>query len=231
MPAGGFAQTQVSPDHRIFQWFINNAVIEINYTQPTLQTLADDPTYFGSRNTTNQTALISNAAVLRQKNEWVYFVVANQFFPSHPMHLHGHDMSILGSGVGAFSDVSKLNFDNPLRRDTVMLTGGRPGSPLGYTVIGFETDNPGAWLMHCHIVWHVEGGLAMQFVERPDDIDAESYVGKKAYGEECAAMEEWVKDPHHQKEPGQAGLKRGFEYGDAVRRDTHLKRHLKRGHF
>ena len=71
MPAGGFARTQVSLDHRVFQWFNNNAVIEINYTQPTLQILVDDPSYFGSRNTTNQTALISNAAVLRQKNEWV----------------------------------------------------------------------------------------------------------------------------------------------------------------
>ena len=140
-------------------------------------------------------------------------------------------MSILGEGLGTFSDVSSLNFINPIRRDTVMLRGGRAGTPLGYTVIGFETDNPGAWLMHCHIVWHVEGGLAMQFVERPDDIDADSYVSKNGFESECKAMEEWVKDPHHQKEPGQAGLKRGIGYGDVVRRSGHLKGHLKNGHF
>jgi hypothetical protein len=232
MPAGGFARTQVSPDHLVFQWFINNAVIDINYTQPTLQTLADQPNYFGaSTSSTNQSALISNAAVLRQKNEWVYFVIANQFFPSHPMHLHGHDMSVLGSGLGTFSDASTLNFDNPLRRDTIMLQGGRQGTPLGYTVIGFQTDNPGAWLMHCHIVWHVEGGLAMQFIERPDEIDAGRYCDKADFQKECTAMEEWVVNPHHQKEAGQAGLRRGISYSDVVRREGHLKRHLRNGHF
>ena len=147
------------------------------------------------------------------------------------MHLHGHDMSFLGGGTGMFSDLSSLNLVNPLRRDTVMLRGGLPGSPLGNTVIGFETDNPGAWLMHCHIAWHVEGGLAMQFIERPDDIDAESYVSKNGFQKECAAMEEWVKDPHHQKDAGQAGLKRDFSYNEVMRRENHLKRHLRQDHF
>ena len=63
-----------------------------------------------------------------------------------------------------------------------------PGS--GYLVIAFKTDNPGAWLCHCHIAWHTsEGkcsaesndvscvltilpGFALQFVERQDEIPA-----------------------------------------------------------
>lgn len=40
----------------------------------------------------------------------------------------------------------------------------------GYLVLGFITDNPGAWLMHCHIAWHVGEGLAVQFLERAADI-------------------------------------------------------------
>ena len=32
-------------------------------------------------------------------------------------------------------------------------------------MIAFQTDNPGAWLMHCHIGWHVAEGLAVQFIE------------------------------------------------------------------
>lgn len=36
----------------------------------------------------------------------------------------------------------------------------------GWLVLAFETDNPGAWLMHCHIAWHVSEGLAVQFLER-----------------------------------------------------------------
>lgn len=42
----------------------------------------------------------------------------------------------------------------------------------GYLVIGFETDNPGAWLMHCHIGWHTNEGFALQFIERSTEIPA-----------------------------------------------------------
>ena len=59
-----------------------------------------------------------------------------------------------------------LSLDNPARRDTATL----PAS--GYLVLAFLTDNPGAWLMHCHIGWHTEEGLALQFIERQDDITA-----------------------------------------------------------
>lgn len=45
-----------------------------------------------------------------------------------------------------------------------MLPGG------GYLVIGFQTDNPGAWLMHCHIGWHTSEGFALQLVERYSEI-------------------------------------------------------------
>jgi len=33
-----------------------------------------------------------------------------------------------------------------------------------------STDNPGAWLFHCHIAWHVSQGLSIQFLERVQDI-------------------------------------------------------------
>ena len=53
----------------------------------------------------------------------------------------------------------KLNLNNPTRRDVALL-------PVnGYLVIGFQMNNPGAWLMHCHIAWHASSGLALQFIE------------------------------------------------------------------
>lgn len=63
------------------------------------------------------------------------------------MHLHGHDFWELGKGSGQFSDVgiSALDFDNPTRRDTAMLPSG------GWLAVAFTTDNPGAWVFHCHI--------------------------------------------------------------------------------
>jgi hypothetical protein len=36
-------------------------------------------------------------------------------------------------------------------------------------VIAFKTDNPGSWLMHCHIATHASAGLALQILERQAD--------------------------------------------------------------
>lgn len=35
----------------------------------------------------------------------------------------------------------------------------------GWLAIAFQTDNPGAWVLHCHIAWHADEGLAVQFIE------------------------------------------------------------------
>ncbi|KAJ3069073.1 hypothetical protein HDU98_007844 [Podochytrium sp. JEL0797] len=39
------------------------------------------------------------------------------------------------------------------------------GTWFGYTIVRFVADNPGVWLMHCHIAWHMTNGLAITFVE------------------------------------------------------------------
>lgn len=35
-----------------------------------------------------------------------------------------------------------------------MLPGG------GFLAIAFKPDNPGAWLLHCHIAWHASSGMS-----------------------------------------------------------------------
>lgn len=95
----------------------------------------------------------------------MYFIIETTNTVSHPIHLHGHDFSILAQGAGVYATVSPtLTLTNPPRRDVAMLPGG------GYLVIGFLTDNPGAWLMHCHIGWHTSKGFALQLVERYSEI-------------------------------------------------------------
>ncbi|KAF2860222.1 multicopper oxidase [Piedraia hortae CBS 480.64] len=37
-------------------------------------------------------------------------------------------------------------------------------------VIRFRADNPGVWLFHCHIDWHLISGLAATLIEAPRDI-------------------------------------------------------------
>ena len=234
LPAGRVAVP--GANQSVVQWFINNNFMNVSYTEPTLQTLAEQPTIFSNGvQSTNSSSVVRNAIVLQQKDTWYYFIVRNEFFAAHPLHLHGHDASILGQGNGV-PDTSALNFKNPARRDTVMLPGangpqspGGPG-PLGYTVIGFESDNPGAWLMHCHIVWHVEGGMALQFVEAPSAIGAGKYANKPEFKKECAAMKKYEENPANRKHAGQSGLKRDASVAemfgaDVVRRDIHRHSH------
>lgn len=42
-------------------------------------------------------------------------------------------------------------------KDTVTVPDG------GYTIVRFVADNPGYWLFHCHIEYHVEVGMALVF--------------------------------------------------------------------
>lgn len=109
MPAGLVANVNTDDDGVVFRWFINNGAMNSDYTNPTLKSI-------GSHDVSNTT--VSNYITLNDKNVWVYFVIQNQFFASHPMHLHGHDMSVLGQGTTAWdpSLVSTLNFINPTRR-------------------------------------------------------------------------------------------------------------------
>lgn len=53
-----------------------------------------------------------------------------------------------------------------MRRDTVLV------QPNGHAVLRFRTDNPGVWVFHCHIEWHVASGLIATFIEAPLEIQS-----------------------------------------------------------
>ncbi|KAG5646508.1 hypothetical protein DXG03_003275 [Asterophora parasitica] len=65
----------------------------------------------------------------------------------HPFHLHGHAFSVIRSAGTKATD----NYWNPVRRDVVNI--GEAGSNV---TIRFVTDNPGPWLLHCHVEWHLD---------------------------------------------------------------------------
>lgn len=89
---------------------------------------------------------------------------------------------VVASGTGTYdSSTVTLNLDNPPRRDVAVL----PAS--GYLVLAFETDNPGAWLMHCHIGWHTLEGFALQFLEQSTVIDSMALIDYDSLNSTCAA--------------------------------------------
>ncbi|CAH7673096.1 multi-copper oxidase laccase-like protein [Phakopsora pachyrhizi] len=85
---------------------------------------------------------------------------------SHPMHLHGQDSCVVASGNGTMNDTLigtvQYNAKNILCRDTFVVPGG------GWIITRVIADNPGVWLLHCHLGWHFHQGFAGIFVSQPN---------------------------------------------------------------
>ena len=47
------------------------------------------------------------------------------------------------------------NLDHPVFKDVVLVP------TNGYVIFRTPLDNPGFWILHCHINYHVEHGMAM----------------------------------------------------------------------
>ncbi|OOQ83552.1 Laccase-1 [Penicillium brasilianum] len=138
-------------------WLMNKTSFHTEWEYPSLLQISE-----GNRTWLDKQRVIH----LPGADEWVYMVIHSPFAQDHPIHLHGHDFWVLGSGYGNFdsSMTNGLTLVNAPRRDVVML----PAS--GYVVIAIKTTNPGVWLMHCHIAWHTSEGFAVQILERITDI-------------------------------------------------------------
>ncbi|RUS21464.1 Cupredoxin, partial [Endogone sp. FLAS-F59071] len=133
--------------HGVNRGFLNNVTYVPVYTKPTLFNV-----WSGERD--------------YAPNQYLLEIDENQVVEI----IHGHEFFVLGLGSGVYDPsnttiTNSLRFKNPLRRDTSTIP------PMGWTVIRFVADNPGIWAFHCHIDWHMEAGLAMQFVELPRQIE------------------------------------------------------------
>lgn len=156
---------------RLHKWILANSSLYLDWEQPSLRLISAD------NDTTGSNFPAPRAPVLLDYDDgaWVYFLIegnSSEFNAlrraatvAHPIHLHGHDIVILAQGNTTFDPRTvRPNLDNPTRRDVAML----PVS--GFLWIAFQVDNPGSWLMHCHIAWHASSGLALQFIEQPAKI-------------------------------------------------------------
>ncbi|CAL3967028.1 unnamed protein product [Diplocarpon coronariae] len=104
------------------------------------------------------------------RHQIIDIVVNNLDSGKHPFHLHGHNFQTIARSAdeaGAFDPTNSTQTTwpaVPMRRDTVVL------HPEGYVVLRFEADNPGVWLFHCHIEWHMSQGLIATMIEAPLDV-------------------------------------------------------------
>ena len=139
------------------------------------------------------------------KDSWVEFLILGTNLKNtpdrkvppaaHPIHLHGHDFALLAQSNQAYNETyakSIIKRKNPPRRDVALLPAG------GFLIIAFKADNPGTWLMHCHIAWHASGGLALQIVEGEKNITIDSAT-RNQMSRTCRQWDHWVYQGNHSK--------------------------------
>ncbi|KAJ5112878.1 hypothetical protein N7456_001412 [Penicillium angulare] len=152
LDVGWFYETDL-----VYHWALNTKALTIDWGKPTNLLIYK-----------NESVLSTDYNIYEIPSDahWTYWVIQDLGLVDayHPFHLYGHDFYILAQGLGLYSSIIPLNRNNPPRRDTATMSGD------GYLVIAFENDNPGSWLMHCHIAWHASQSLALQFVEKPKEI-------------------------------------------------------------
>ncbi len=162
----------------------------ISYTSPKTPTLY---TVLSSGDLATNPAIYSeytNPFVL-QHNDVVEVIINNADGGTHPFHLHGHSFQVIdrfpayGDDFYDYSDATTgVAYDPsnhsdfpayPIRRDTLVLP------PMGYFVVRFVADNPGVWLFHCHIDWHLTQGLVSTFIEAPLQLQAQMTIPDNHY--------------------------------------------------
>lgn len=102
-----------------------------------------------------------------KKGDIVQLTVNNLDAAIHPFHLHGHQFQVCerpSAGAGTFNGHDREFPAVPMRRDTIAVNAG------SYVVIRYVADNPGVWLFHCHIEWHVIMGLIATIIEAPEEL-------------------------------------------------------------
>ncbi|MCJ1390517.1 hypothetical protein MMC18_003377 [Xylographa bjoerkii] len=156
---------------RLSRGFFNASSWRPNVHSPTLSRFIDgygagNKSFTTTMDGVNEVGFDINREMVVQIDgiKTIDIVIQNFDDGNHPMHLHGYKYFVLAQGHGYFPwDIyNSLDLSNPLRRDTASI------QAYSWLLIRLVTDNPGMWALHCHISWHTEAGMLMQFLTRPD---------------------------------------------------------------
>ncbi|THU78948.1 Cupredoxin [Dendrothele bispora CBS 962.96] len=152
----------VSDGETYGRFFVNDTSYTNYIYQPILEGIASEGTSF-----INTSAV---ASAIFEDDVWTGDIIINNLDANldHPYHLHGNEFQIVARGTGTLSvdDAASIDYNttNPLRRDTLVIPGG------DYAVLRISNDNPGVWVLHCHIAWHLAEGFLGIVVSRPNGI-------------------------------------------------------------
>lgn len=120
-----------------------------------------------------------NITIITKNNTWVDLVFKIETFPqpAHPIHKHSNKAYLIGQGEGAFNWTTVAqaaaaipqNFDfvTPPFRDSFVTPPANTGPT--WMAVRYHVENPGAFMLHCHIQSHLEGGMAMVMLDGVDE--------------------------------------------------------------
>ena len=185
---------------RLERGFLNQSSFRTKVESPTLhravEGLASKNASFAIEGVNTAAFDSSHELVVSSKSAEVVDVILQNFDEgNHPFHLHGHQFWVLANGHGYFPGYehfglapegkglldpnNRTTIANPLRRDVATVEG------YGWLFIRFVADNPGVWLFHCHVIFHGESGMAMQFLSGIDAL--QNWTIPEANAQLCAS--------------------------------------------
>lgn len=85
--------------------------------------------------------------IIVKEGDHVRLHIVNDTSEYHPIHLHGHIMSVIAKNGRRISG-------SPVRLDSVLV------GPHETWDVAFLADNPGLWMLHCHVLIHAAYGLS-----------------------------------------------------------------------
>ncbi|KKA19822.1 laccase [Rasamsonia emersonii CBS 393.64] len=150
-----------------YRWYLGNDSfpLSLQYDKP----LLFDPNAQGPH---------SDLTVRTQNGSWVdiIFHAVKPLQPTHPFHKHSTKFFVIGAGVGPwnYSSVEEamrhipqnFNLVNPPIRDTYSTPASLDGE--SWLAVRYQVVNPGAFLLHCHIQVHLDGGMALALLDGID---------------------------------------------------------------
>ncbi|KAJ3392856.1 hypothetical protein HDU84_003340 [Entophlyctis sp. JEL0112] len=100
----------------------------------------------------------------------------------------------LDSNGGVVLNTTAIDGGEMMSNSASLPPGDEDAAWFGYAVLRFVADNPGVWLFHCHIEWHIEAGLVMTFIESLEDL--QQLVLPAQTGETCKDFRAWQQNPN-----------------------------------
>jgi FtsP/CotA-like multicopper oxidase with cupredoxin domain len=89
----------------------------------------------------------SIAPMMVEEGERVLIRLINAGTTSHPFHTHGHSFKVVATDGNFVPEAAQIT------KDTIMIA---PGERFDLLM---EANNPGVWMVHCHIENHADNGM------------------------------------------------------------------------